>query len=132
MDGQITDERASLQEFMPKNLTITAGDTVVWGSTGFHSVTFNPTPPMPELRYLETLPDGTQAIINNPVMFNPVKPSAAYDPTKFFNSGNLSSAQPNGTGWTLTFNTPGTYEYVCGVHEALGMKGAITVVPRSA
>jgi len=129
---QITDERASLQEFMPKNLTITAGDTVVWGSTGFHSVTFNPTPPMPELRYLETLPDGTQAIINNPVMFNPVKPAAAYDPTMFFNSGNLSSGQPNGTGWTLTFNTPGTYEYVCGVHEALGMKGTIIVVPRSA
>jgi len=128
---QIADERASLQEFMPKNVTVTAGDTVVWGSTGFHSVTFNPNPPMPPLRLLETLPDGTQAIINNPVMFNPVKPSAVYDPTQFFNSGNLSSGQPNGTAWSLTFVTPGTFEYVCGVHEELGMKGTITVVPRS-
>ena len=127
---QISDERAGLLEFMPRDVTITAGDTVVWGSTGFHSVTFNPTPPMPALRLLETLPDGSQAIINNPVMFNPAKPSAVYDPTQFFNSGNLSVGQPNGTAWTLTFVAPGTFEYVCGVHEELGMKGTITVVPR--
>ncbi len=128
---QIADERAGLLEFMPKDLTVTAGDTVVWGSTGFHSVTFNPVPPMPSLRLLETLPDGTQAIINNPQMFDPVKPSGIYDPTKFFNSGNLSVGQPNGTAWTLTFETPGTFEYICGVHADLGMKGTITVVARS-
>ena len=117
-------------EFLPRDTTITAGDSVVWGSTGFHSVTFNPLPPAPALNLLETLPDGTQAIINNPQAFDPTKPSAVYDPTRFFSSGNLSQNQPNGTAWTLTFDTPGVYEYYCSVHLDLGMKGTITVLAR--
>lgn len=128
---QISDERAELLEFLPRDLTVTSGDTVVWGSTGFHSVTFNPAPPEPPLRLVETLPDGTEAIINNPLVFSPAKPAAVYDPAQYFNSGNLSNGQPNGTAWTLTFETPGVYEYYCGVHRDLGMKGSITVVAPS-
>lgn len=127
---QINDERSSLLEFLPKDLTVTSGDTVVWGSTGFHSVTFNPLPPAPPLRFIETLPDGTQVIINNPLVFDPVKPAAVYDPSQYYNSGNLSVGQPNGTAWTLAFDLPGTFEYFCGVHRELGMTGTITVLPR--
>jgi len=128
---QLNDPRVQLQEFMPRNVTITAGDSVVWGSTGFHTVTFNPTPPAPPDNYLETLPDGTEAIVNNPMTRDPAKPSAIYDPAQFFNSGNLSPNQPNGTAWMLTFETPGTFEYYCSVHLDLGMVGTVTVVSRS-
>jgi len=127
---QLGDLRATLLEFLPRDVTVTAGDTIVWGSTGFHSVTFNPAPPPPPLNLLETLPDGTQAIINNPLAYDPVKPSAVYDPTKLFNSGNLAQAQPNGTAWTLAFETPGVFEYYCAVHREAGMVGTITVLPR--
>ena len=89
------------------------------------------TPPAPPDNVVNTLPDGTLVVSGNPLTRDPAKPSAIYDPTLWFNSGNLSSGQPNGTAWSLTFVTPGTFEYVCGVHEELGMKGTITVVPRS-
>ena len=125
---QINDQRAALQEFLPRNIAVTAGDTVVWGSTGFHAVTFNPVPPEPPDLILGSLPDGTGVIVNNPVTRQPQKPSAIYDPTQFFNSGNLSPNQPNGTAWTLTFETPGTFEYYCSIHLELGMRGTVTVV----
>ncbi len=32
--------------------------------------------------------------------------------------------------WALTFNTPGTFQYVCLLHEEQGMKGTITVQAR--
>jgi plastocyanin len=130
-DFQINDTRAYLEDFLPKNVTITAGDTVLWGSTGFHSVTFNPTPPVPPLFLLETLPDGSQAIIQNPASYDPIKPAPIYNPSQFYNSGNLSLTQPNGTAWSLTFETPGVFEYYCNVHRDLGMVGTITVLPRS-
>jgi plastocyanin len=128
---QINDQRAALQEFLPRNISVTSGDTVVWGSTGFHSVTFNPVPPEPPDLILGSLPDGSEVIVNNPLTREPHKPAAIYDPTQFFNSGNLSPNQPNGTAWTLTFDRPGTFEYYCSVHLELGMRGAVTVVERS-
>jgi plastocyanin len=130
-DFQINDTRAYIEDFLPKNVTITAGDTVLWGSTGFHSVTFNPTPPVPPLFLLETLPDGSQAIIQNPASYDPIKPAPIYNPSQFYNSGILSLTQPNGTAWSLTFDTPGVFEYYCSVHRDLGMVGTVTVLPRS-
>lgn len=83
-------------QFSPKNLTITAGDEVVWtNSSGSHNV------------------DGeTGTFPSNPVSF-----------------GNSI-----GVGWTykFTFNTPGTYNYQCDPHAAMGMVGQIVVNPKIA
>jgi plastocyanin len=38
-------------------------------------------------------------------------------------SGNLGAA----SSYEVAFTTPGTYDYVCTIHESLGMKGTITV-----
>jgi len=32
-----------------------------------------------------------------------------------------------GTTWSRTFTAPGTYDFVCEVHESLGMTGTVTV-----
>jgi plastocyanin len=127
---RINDERAQIDEFLPRDLTIASGDTVLWASTGFHAVTFNPAPPPPPLNTVETLSDGSRAVIQNRVAFDPVKPSGVFDPSQFYNSGNLSAGQPNGTAWALTFETPGTFEYYCAVHRERGMIGTITVTGR--
>ena len=41
----------------------------------------------------------------------------------------FSSGAPSTDNWTytFTFNTPGTYRYVCQPHETIGMVGTITV-----
>ena len=124
------DPRGEVLEFLPQNLTIRAGDTVIWGSTGFHTVTFTPLPPAPEFIIPEPQEGGPPLLVLNPEVMAPTKPSAVYDPLQYFNSGIISYFVPNGVSWALTFDEPGTYEYVCLIHQALGMEGTITVVER--
>ena len=63
-------------------------------------------------------------------------PRPTYDGRSFYNSGLLgdpvlwTDGVPLSNTWALTFNTPGSFEYICVLHDALGMKGTITVLPR--
>lgn len=113
--------------FGPKETKIKVGDTVVWASTYFHTVTFNPTPPPPDFIVPKPNPQGPPTLVINPLILFPMKPSQVYDPTKYYNSGTLTPGGPFGTTFSLTFDKPGTYEYFCGVHYQQGMKGTITV-----
>ena len=130
-DQGIDDRRAQLREFLPRNIVITAGDTVVWSSVALHNVFFGPTSVPPDWIVPETQQDGPPMLIRNPVIVNPSKPSGVYDPTQVFNSGLLNPPAPTGTAWALSFDTPGVFEYFCGVHQDLGMKATITVLPSS-
>lgn len=125
------DPRVELFEYLPKNLTVQAGDTVVWDSLEVHTVNFAPTTPAPEWLQLEMHPDGSIWEVLNPELATPSKPSGVYDPQKLFNSGRIGSVRPDGTTWALTFEEPGTFEYSCFLHRELGMTGTVTVVGRS-
>jgi len=122
--------RGLLFDFLPKNLSVKAGDTVVWEFADPHTVTFNPTPPAPEPFIVKPHPSGPPFLIQNPKVEWPFKPAAAYDPVQYFNSGVLGNTVRRGSSWALTFDKPGVYEYICALHEPMGMKGTITVVPR--
>jgi plastocyanin len=126
----VNERRVQLLEFLPSDLTITAGDTVIWPSLVLHSVTFTPSPPPPAFIMPEDRPEGPPWMIRNPLIVDPAKPTGVYDPALYYNSGGLNPPSPTGTAWALTFETPGTFEYICGVHQELGMKGRITVLPR--
>lgn len=128
-DEDTFDMRVQLLQFGPKDLTIKAGDTVVWSSTYFHTVTFNPAPPPPEFPVVKPQANGPPILVAPANIMFPVKPDAVYDPTKYYNSGVLLPGGPNGTAWALTFDKPGTYEYFCAVHRIQGMKGTIIVTP---
>jgi len=126
---QVNDFRVNLEEYLPKDLTVHAGDTVVWESVRAHTVTFVPAPPAPEWAPIAFGPDGQPRLLSLPEIQDPTRPSAVYDPTKLFSSGNMNTA-PRGGFWSLTFETPGTFEYLCLIHQELGMKGTITVLAR--
>jgi len=126
------DGRAHVNEFFPKEVTVRAGDTVVWGSTYFHSVTLSP-PPVPTIADLfieRPQPAGPPLLAFNPRVWNFSKPTAAYDPAQYYNSADMGPFSPGGSTYALTFDRPGTYEYVCIFHGIQGMKGTVTVVPR--
>jgi plastocyanin len=127
---QVGDFRVQLDEFLPKDLTVKAGDTIIWESIVAHTITFVPAPPVPENAPLAFGPDGTPRLLAPPELQDLVRPSAVYDPAQFYNSGNINSSSPRGSSFVLTFDRPGTYEYVCLIHQDRGMKGTITVVPR--
>jgi plastocyanin len=122
--------RGLLFDFLPKNLSVKAGDTVIWEYADPHTVTFNPTPPTPEPFIVRPHLGGPPLLIQNPKVDRPFKPAAAYDPMQYFNSGVLGNTVSRGSSWALTFDKPGVYEYICALHEPMGMKGTITVVQR--
>jgi len=117
-------------DFQPKNLTIKAGDTVIWESVEGHTVTFIPAPPVPEVFIAKPQADAYPLFIQNPKVFQPAKPAAVYQPAQHFNSGPIGQTTRGGISWALTFDTPGVYEYLCAFHHEMGMKATITVVER--
>ena len=130
VDFHSGDLRAQAFDFLPQNLTIQAGDTVVWSSPSFHTVTFSPLPPGPEFVIPTPQGEGPPLLLLNSEVVLPAKPGAVYDELQYFNSGLIGLQAPFGPAWALTFDTPGTYEYVCSVHREMGMTGTITVVAR--
>ncbi|MGH8066603.1 MAG: cupredoxin domain-containing protein [Candidatus Entotheonellia bacterium] len=128
----INDGRVQLLEFVPKDVTIQAGDTIIWESRFFHSVTFVPTPPPPDRFLPERQPDGAVQLIRNPVIFNIARPAGVFDPAQVFNSGTIGTFPGPGITYALTFETPGIFKYFCGIHRDQGMEGTIIVQPRQA
>ncbi len=124
------DFHAQVYEFLPKELTIKAGDTVVWTSAEFHAVTFDDAPPAPEAVIPQPVEGSPPLLVLNPEVFAPMRPSAIYDPAQYFNSGDIGPLAVNGLSWALTFSEPGTYTYLCGFHHEMGMEGAIVVEPK--
>lgn len=148
-----------LQAFFPNTLTIREGDTVVWyvDHVQPHTVTFPPAAgPHPEFVAVQ-LPDGSLLPAPEPDQPPPPEIIALFmDPTSqprivypgatasrsgpvhdgrgLYNSGFIGEhpaiPYPIDKSWALTFGAPGTYRYVCLLHEPQGMEGTITVLPR--
>jgi len=125
------DSHVEIYDFFPKDITIKKGDTVIWTSTFFHQISFFPGQPAPEFITPEEQAGGPPLLIVNPFVAFRSKPAGEYDGTQPFSSGLMGlplAANPGGTTFALTFSEPGTYEYVCAIHRALGMKGTVTVI----
>jgi plastocyanin len=88
-------------KYVPEEVTISAGQTVVWTNTSsmFHTVTNDPA--LAKERSHAQLPPGAQP----------------------FDSGNIAP----GEVFQHTFEVPGAYVYFCIPHEAAGMVGKIIV-----
>jgi uncharacterized protein (TIGR03118 family) len=118
--GDVEQNYASYMRFTPDPLTIHTDDTVVWTQMNFmmiHTVTFPVAgQPIPDF----ILPNFSI----NPVAAAPAGGSV-YNGTDFFSSGVLSPGQ----NYTLTFTNPGTYDYLCLIHDEMGMKGKVIVSP---
>jgi plastocyanin len=120
---------ASLMRFLPGVIVVRVGETVEWTSLDpsiNHTVTFGtePADPRPPSAGVTITADGArQAIITSQA--------------DSLNSGFLSPApqeraglplvSPGITRFRVTFNTPGTFNYICAIHDGLGMKGTVLV-----
>lgn len=92
-------------EYDPEELTVSVGDTVVWGfPSENHNVCC-----VPADSDLVELPTAAE-------------PFASYDD----DSAPFETVESGGT-YEHTFETPGTYVYVCTPHEGAGMVGTIEV-----
>jgi plastocyanin len=127
----------SLLGFYPKNLTVRAGSSVTWhwlGDNEIHTVTIGPDSVLEELD--EALIGPPPSFILDPEGALPTDPpggpTPVHNPTSHgegLTGSGVISDNPGGTPntFTATFDTPGTYHYVCLIHD--GMEGWVTVLP---
>ena len=102
--AHVVDMKGELLVFLPKNIQIKAGQTVTWTNSSereLHTVTADP------------------ALATN------AKDVKLPKGAKPFDSGYLNPGQT----YKHTFTTPGTYQYVCTLHEVQGMIGTVVVKP---
>jgi len=123
----------AINAFFPESVRIRAGDTVTWliNSDEPHTATFlsgEPAPPDP----IPVPGGGPTDIMLNPQAFFPSRapdaPVESYSGDGYRNSGFLSNGTvvPPNEAYSLTFDTPGTYQYLCLIHPTT-MKGEIVV-----
>jgi plastocyanin len=125
-------DSSAVMRFLRDKTVVHVGETVEWTNVGPivpHTVTFgvepaNPMPPTPVL--VTTDSDGARhATIGSP--------------TDSVHSGFLIAAPQERAGlpqspqavtrFRVTFTAPGTFNYLCALHDDLGMVGTVVVVP---
>ena len=104
-----------LLEYLPPEITIKAGDTILWTADTPHSVTFGSAG--------EDLPPGP------PTAIAAAKPSDVYDGAGFYHSGvfNLGPPGQAPTSFELTFPSAGSFSYLCVLHWDIGHMGTVIV-----
>jgi len=124
-------QTASLMGFVKRTIAVHVGDTVEWTSLEpsiNHTVTFGAEPAdprPPSTNVTPTLDGARQAVISstsdsvNSGFLSPAPQDRA----------NLAQANPGITRFRVTFTSPGTFNYICAVHDQLGMKGTVLVYP---
>lgn len=128
----------SIMSFFPGKVTVHVGDTVTWkaNSHEFHTVSFlAPGQSLPDFIIPYTPPDTTS--VQSPLQANPlaafpqgVPSGGVFDPSIFENSGLMGLDPGQVRTFSLVFNQPGTYSYICIIHGKM-MTGEIDVVGRS-
>jgi plastocyanin len=117
--GNVVSHNAAVMRYVPENLHIHVGDTVVWTddtSNEPHGVTFLAGQPLPQL------PDW--------YMSSPTGNAISYDGSSFFNSGLLYPPDAGrSNSLTLTFTKTGTFPYVDVADFVMGMQGSVIVLP---
>jgi len=124
-------QTASLMHFVKRTIVVRVGDTVEWTNLDpsiNHTVTFGtePADPRPPSANVTPTVDGArQAVISstsdsvNSGFLSPAPQDRA----------NLAQSNPGVTRFRVTFTSPGTFNYICAVHDQLGMKGTVIVQP---
>ena len=121
-------QTASLMRFERSVVVVRVGDTVEWTSLDpsiNHTVTFGmePADPRPAVNASLSSDGARQAVIGSP--WDNVN-SGFLSPAPQ-DRANLAQSAPGVTRFRVTFTSPGTFEYICAVHDQLGMKGTVIV-----
>jgi plastocyanin len=117
--GNVVFHNAAVMRYLPQNVHVRVGDTVVWANDTInevHGVTFLAGQALPLIPdWYESSPSG-----------NPT----SYDGSSFLNSGPLYPADAGRDhSFAVTFTNTGTFAYVDVGNAVLGMQGSVIVTP---
>jgi plastocyanin len=122
-------QTSSLNLFLPGAIFVNVGDTVEWTNLDpsiNHTVVFGTEPADP--RTVSASVQMTSDGAKNAVIASPTDSvsSGFLTPTPQ-DRANLAQAAPGVTRFRVTFTSPGTFNYICALHDELGMKGIVVV-----
>jgi plastocyanin len=123
----------SYMRFSPEDFTIHVGDSIEWTQTSAqspHTVSLTSGAKEPDVMLVTPQQAGPPKIVLNPAVLAPAG-GTSYDGTGFVNSGFLPGTQdptPGSRTYRLTFTKAGTYEFICILHDEMGMNGHVTVL----
>jgi plastocyanin len=121
----------SVMRFIDPDITVHAGDIIEWTNedpTTAHTVTFGPEPQDlfdPSSNVTIDADGARHGVLNSPSdsVHSGFIQAAPQDRT------GLAQAPSGVTRFRVTFIKPGIYPYVCSLHDVLGMKGTVLVLP---
>jgi plastocyanin len=122
---------AAVMRFLGGTTTVHAGDTVEWTNLGpvvFHTVTFGTEPAnlMPPSAGVTVDPDGARhAVIGSPA----ANVNSGFLGVATQDRVGLAQSPLDVTRFRVTFTAPGIFNYICGLHDFLGMVGRVVVLP---
>jgi plastocyanin len=120
---------ANLEAYFPATIHIHVGDTVNWklNSKELHNVAFLAGTKTPD--FVVPVPGGHPGeMMLNPQAAFPIAPKdGMYDGSTFASSGVMGLAQGQLQEFNLAFTKPGTYNYVCILHNDEKMLGTVVV-----
>jgi plastocyanin len=124
-------ENLTLMRFNHEKIFIHAGETVEWSNsdpTAAHTITFgtepvDPTPPSTNITL--DLDGARHAVIGSPTD----NVHSGFIVASSQERVGLAQLPPGVTRFRVTFTNPGTYPYICALHDELGMKGTVIVLP---
>jgi plastocyanin len=119
----------SLARFLQHVLVVRVGDTVEWTNHDPdtpHTVTFGAEPPDPRPPSLNVTPasDGARQTVISSINDSTNSGLLVAAPQ---DRAGLPQAPPGVTRFRVTFTVPGTFNYICALHDDLGMHGTVIV-----
>src|SRR5262249_20770004 len=121
----------SVMRFSDPEITVHAGDTIEWTNddpAAAHTITFGPEPQdlvAPSSNVSVDADGARHGVLNSP---SDAVHSGFIQPAPQDRTG-LAQAPSGVTRFRVTFSKPGIYPYICSLHDVLGMKGSVVVVP---
>jgi plastocyanin len=122
-------QTASLNLFLPGTIFVNVGDTVEWTNldpTVNHTVVIGAEPADPRTitPNVQTTSDGARSAV---IKSSTDSVSSGYLTPAPQDRANLAQAAPGVTRFRVTFKSAGTFNYICALHDELGMKGIVVV-----
>lgn len=128
-----------VNEFLPADVTVTAGEPINWQMFGAHSIAFDVPEYFPIIEFAEDGEVTYNNAVNEPAGGAPALPATdqppqpgplmvdggTWDGSGFYSSGTLYSEDY--VDFTMRISAPGTYPYACLIHPP--MIGTVTVTP---
>ena len=123
-----------IAQFTPGGLSINTGDTITWTNNTQTSHTVSFFSGGPDIPLLTPLPAGDGGPPNFEINPSVLLPAGGpnYDDTGYVNSGFIDTGLSGASTFTLKFTKPGTYKYICQIHDQAGMIGTINVTDAAA